>query len=853
MSDFANFFDIYPLKDIPLRDFNDQLFKKDEFHDKPPSPRLPHQHFIAQFMNYHTLYDEILLFHAMGTGKTCTAVSVCEELVYNPSSPYMRVFWIVPNRELIREHIREIVSVCTPPTQYKVEMPSILDDPQHHRHILLRRYRNVIRNVYQFETFDVFARDLKKMNPELWDQHYGNSVIIFDEAHHLIGSRYYDVYYDFLHALKIRKIILMTGTPMINTPTDFASLMNLILPTNLQMPTKEDEFLRMLYRDNQLQSNLLQPYIQGRVSYLKSDAIQPVIQGSILPPLEHTYVYQSPMMPFQESVYQMTVAGEIAGLYPETQQAALLVFPDGSIGSEGFTKYIHSRNGQHIFDSEMLNLFAHLNKEEKLAKIRQFSTKYATIIECILKNPRSNTFVYLDSIHEGGAIAFSCFLRLFKYTPFSPKSKKGLHFSILSSDDDRRLGPVLETFNSHANRHGQLIHVLIGGRKVMEGFTFRNIMQIHIVRPHWNFAVIDQAIGRSLRAFSHDDPNSIVQLYYHVITLNEGFNIDIHMYKRSEDKDRLIKQIEYAIKISAFDCTFFYKRNVPQKEIHQFNYSRFCEYKPCVYECISSYKPPYDRPAFVLPMQDTIDQILQRLKSELFITISSLQKDISSHRLISALQVLKDTYIDGSYFCIDQDIVFLAPTQYAKREDIYYIRDTYAILPLSFESLYKPDWIISMICSKHHIQLLSLLPNEIQHIFLKTAIEHIHHQKGNLQLANLITNYYKSYITTMQPLNYWVISLTAPAIVYNGQTWEVLKNKEGESTQKIYGLIERGKFKIVDTRASERARGQVASTMKLDHLQDIALYFQIPIEQNKKQPIIQKIRQYMEEKHLIRG
>jgi len=39
----------------------------------------PHQEFVKMFINYHTPYNGLLLYHGMGSGKTCSAIGICEE------------------------------------------------------------------------------------------------------------------------------------------------------------------------------------------------------------------------------------------------------------------------------------------------------------------------------------------------------------------------------------------------------------------------------------------------------------------------------------------------------------------------------------------------------------------------------------------------------------------------------------------------------------------------------------------------------------------------------------------------------------------------------------------------------
>ena len=40
----------------------------------------PHQLFVRNFLSFNTPYNSLLLFHGLGTGKTCSAIGVCEEM-----------------------------------------------------------------------------------------------------------------------------------------------------------------------------------------------------------------------------------------------------------------------------------------------------------------------------------------------------------------------------------------------------------------------------------------------------------------------------------------------------------------------------------------------------------------------------------------------------------------------------------------------------------------------------------------------------------------------------------------------------------------------------------------------------
>ena len=87
---------LYPTYDDP--EFNIKIADKKEFNDlktdqaivdpEKESERLcnmafelrPHQQFVRNFLSINTPYNSLLLYHGLGTGKTCSAIGVCEEM-----------------------------------------------------------------------------------------------------------------------------------------------------------------------------------------------------------------------------------------------------------------------------------------------------------------------------------------------------------------------------------------------------------------------------------------------------------------------------------------------------------------------------------------------------------------------------------------------------------------------------------------------------------------------------------------------------------------------------------------------------------------------------------------------------
>ena len=89
---------------------------------------------------------------------------------------------------------------------------------------------HIIRNRYTFINYNGLTA---KMIKELGTKPFDNSFIIIDEIHNLIsrivnGSRLAKSIYNHLMNASDAKLILLSGTPIINQPYEIATLINLV-------------------------------------------------------------------------------------------------------------------------------------------------------------------------------------------------------------------------------------------------------------------------------------------------------------------------------------------------------------------------------------------------------------------------------------------------------------------------------------------------------------------------------------------------------------------------------------------------------------------------------------------------
>ena len=234
---------------------------------------LTHQKIVRDYLNLYTPYRGLLLYHGLGSGKTCTSIAIAEGMktqrqvvLMTPASLKMNFF----------SQLKECGDVMYRKNQYW-EFISTVGNPE---------YINILSNVLQLtsdmiqrkkgawlvditkkeanfndltseqqksidEQLDMMIRakyldinynglNKNKVN-ELTDNNtknpFDNTTVIIDEAHNFVsrivnkiktpGSISY-ILYDYLMKATNCKIVLLTGTPMINYPNELGILFNIL-------------------------------------------------------------------------------------------------------------------------------------------------------------------------------------------------------------------------------------------------------------------------------------------------------------------------------------------------------------------------------------------------------------------------------------------------------------------------------------------------------------------------------------------------------------------------------------------------------------------------------------------------
>jgi hypothetical protein len=248
---------------------------------------LTHQKIVRDYINLHTPYRGLLLYHGLGSGKTCSSIAIaegmksvrkviimtpaslrrnyieeikkCGDLLYRKNQYWE---WVstddninyidtlsaalgLPREYIRRNHGAWLVNI-TKPSNY-TELSSS------DKKILNDQLDEMINNKYTFINYNGLRRDrFKQLTKNFEDNIFDNSVVIIDEAHNLISrivnkinkiSKFSSqkrgpdallpqslalLLYEFLLKADNCRVVLLTGTPIINYPNEIGILFNIL-------------------------------------------------------------------------------------------------------------------------------------------------------------------------------------------------------------------------------------------------------------------------------------------------------------------------------------------------------------------------------------------------------------------------------------------------------------------------------------------------------------------------------------------------------------------------------------------------------------------------------------------------
>jgi superfamily II DNA or RNA helicase len=221
----------------------------------------PHQKFVKDYLQFSSPYRGLLLYFGLGSGKTLASIAAAEILMnhmdvmvllptsleqnyiseirkYGRKYYALHQYWVKkpdPDEKTLKELkisskiIKKHKGLWLPILNKQSNFSSL---PNDHQKQIIEQTENVIQNRYNFIHIDGLRVDFlkefaKDKNP------FDNKCIIIDEVHNLISrirneSKTGKPLYNLLISAENCKIILLSGTPVINRPSEFAFLINIL-------------------------------------------------------------------------------------------------------------------------------------------------------------------------------------------------------------------------------------------------------------------------------------------------------------------------------------------------------------------------------------------------------------------------------------------------------------------------------------------------------------------------------------------------------------------------------------------------------------------------------------------------
>jgi superfamily II DNA or RNA helicase len=591
--------------------FYDVISSKKEFYDNRRSSSnlkkidclQPHQRLLANFINPLTQYNNILVNHQPGLGKTLTSIAIAE----NFKKSHKAVVFI-KNQNLEMNYRKELLNECSAYiTNEEREIlnkkisPGDYDGEDRKKNIIKKINENINKN-YTFHTYGIINDTLN----------VSNRVVIFDEIHNALGN---NIYFEIIKMLKRSynyKVVLLTATPVyenVNEIFEIANILN-VSSTKSLLPIRDSLIKKGFTKKtkNTLENTILNEsvttltqagkiliniYLRGKVSYLdinenSKDFAKKIFVGEPISKNPGSInIVKSYFSEDQEKQYVKSLDDKSA-LFKNSSDISTIAFPDSKLGKEAFDKYI-KKDGKNFLNYENGGL-------------KTYSPKLYKILESI-KNSTGLIFIYSNYVNNAGTELISSVLKYNGFSQYGSRdnNKKYIVFTDIKSLSKRQ--KVLKIFNSKENIDGKLIKIIIGSPSISEGISFKNIRHIHILEPHWNLSRIDQIIGRGIRYKSHSDieeKQRNVKIYLHAcISKNKKIqSIDLLKYQLSEQKDIVIKEVSQFLKEISLDCLL-------NKDISGYkDLSRECNYKKCDYICLGKMKDQIDHSTRDLKIHD---------------------------------------------------------------------------------------------------------------------------------------------------------------------------------------------------------------------------------------------------------
>lgn len=273
----------------------------------------PHQVFVRNFLSWQTPYNGLLLYHGVGTGKTCSAITLSEEYrEYMKQMGITKKILIIANDNVQNNYKKELFNKsklkeidgrwtmdgCTG-DKFLREINPLKLPGQNKKNIVLQ-IKKIINTYYEFMGYQSFANEIERHMKET--EHLGEDVvklklkeeyeqrmIIIDEVQNIkiVGldddveqknksDKMASVILKMVSIVST-KLLLLSATPMFNSPSEIIYIINLLNRNDKRATLKDSDVFDSAGNFKKSGANkksgaeLLQQSARGYISFVRGE------------------------------------------------------------------------------------------------------------------------------------------------------------------------------------------------------------------------------------------------------------------------------------------------------------------------------------------------------------------------------------------------------------------------------------------------------------------------------------------------------------------------------------------------------------------------------------------------------
>jgi len=461
------------------------------------------QQFLKEFMKQNPNWDRLVLYHSIGSGKTCSAITMAED--YLAENPKHKVRVILPAR-LRTNFLDELISPCGM-ERYISKADFITYHSSSTSQSIKRKIRKAFMeaiesryDIMSFEKFKLLAQ--KAPSLDAWCDHLTtNSIIFIDEVHNLLNPQYLPQHmtsimkthtipsrakcvhtllfrYMTKHAHPSCKMVFMTATPIFDNIAQLRELILGVSPNaDVSSKTKLSEGIE---------------HLRGKVSYFPGTS----------PNAYPKVIYETHDVPMSQTQQQETIKvldkdgdDEYREAFMSKQrQISLACLPGAKNVSKNMRKVVSKLDE---YAPKISILLKQLNAPGKHVVFSNFIKSGLHIVRAAMEK---EGWISLEKAEELQAKQASTGYSLRR----RPHLKK-VYALWDGSVNDMQKQKIKSLANSKENMDGSLLKVILGSPSIKEGVSFKHVQHLHILDPVWNQSAKTQVEGRAIRFCSHVD------------------------------------------------------------------------------------------------------------------------------------------------------------------------------------------------------------------------------------------------------------------------------------------------------------------------------------------------------------